>query len=204
MTKYYLTDNNLGCEQDINNYGSGFQRHFIYSLITIGNKYLSNPKISTKKEFSPQLSLLLFEEPEAFLHPPQQIKLAHDLKRLGEESNWQILCSTHSPSFVSRAVEDIISIIHFENNGGIVSTHQINKEQLDSLFVSNLKIIQIIEKYPESKNKLLDEDYSPEIDLIKYFMILNPDRASAFFSEIVLLVEGPSEVYLINKLLKKK
>ena len=204
MTKYCFIDNNLGCEQDINNYGSGFQRHFIYSLIRIGNKYLSNPKISTKKEFSPQLSLLLFEEPEAFLHPPQQIKLAHDLKRLGEESNWQILCSTHSPSFVSRAVEDVISIIHFENNGGIVSTHQINKEQLDSLFVSNLKIMQILEKFHKLDEDLVEEDSSPEINLIKYFMSLNPDRASAFFSEIVLLVEGPSEVYLINKLLEEE
>ncbi len=204
MTKYYLSDNNLACEQDIENYGSGFQRHFIYSLITIGNKYLSSPKNSTKKEFSPQLSLLLFEEPEAFLHPPQQIKLAHDLKKLGKKSTWQILCSTHSPSFVSRAVEDVPSIIHFDKNCGIVSTHQINKEQLGSLLDSNLKIIQILKKYPKSKEKLLDEDSSPEINLIKYFMTLNPDRASAFFSEIVLLVEGPSEVYLINKLLEEE
>jgi len=36
---------------------------------------------------------------------------------------------------------------------------------------------------------------------IKYFLCLNPDRASAFFSELVLLVEGPSEVNLINKLI---
>jgi len=79
MTKYYLIDNYLGCEQDIENYGSGFQRHFIYSLITSGNKYLIDHNSSEKKEFIPNLSLLLFEEPEAFLHPSQQIKLARDL-----------------------------------------------------------------------------------------------------------------------------
>ena len=202
MTKYCLRDTDLKCEQDIENYGSGFQRYFIYSLITSGNKYLSSPVIPQKKEFSPKLSLLLFEEPEAFLHPPQQVKLAHDLKMLGEREDWQILCSTHSPSFVSKAIEDIPSIIHLEKKSSKrVCTHQIESDQLEDLFISNLRIIEILDKYPDRKKELLEEDSSPEINLIKYFIILNPDRASALFSERVLLVEGPSEVNLINKLL---
>ncbi len=204
MTKYSLRDADLECDQDIENYGSGFQRFFIYSLISSGNKYLSSPVIPQKKEFSPKLSLLLFEEPEAFLHPPQQVKLAHDLKRLGKKEDWQILCSTHSPSFVSKAVEDIPSIIHLEKNSGLVNIYQIGNEQLENIFITNLKLIKILEKYPGPQKKLSEEDSSREINLIKYFMSLSPDRASAFFSELVLLVEGPSEVNLINKLFEEE
>jgi putative ATP-dependent endonuclease of the OLD family len=36
---------------------------------------------------------------------------------------------------------------------------------------------------------------------IKYFIWLNPDRASLFFAERVLMVEGESEKSLINKLI---
>ena len=69
--KYCFIDNNLGCEQDINNYGSVSTSLFIHSL---NRKQYLSAKISPKRIFI-QLSLLLFEE-RAFLHPPQQIKLA--------------------------------------------------------------------------------------------------------------------------------
>lgn len=200
MTKYYLIDNYLGCEQDIENYGSGFQRHFIYSLITSGNKYLIDHNSSEKKEFIPNLSLLLFEEPEAFLHPSQQIKLARDLMAMAINRDWQILCSTHSPNFVSKAVENIPSIIHFEKNNGI-TTHQISKGGWESICDSNNVIFDSTDKNSNPLDKLLEEDSSEEMNWIKYFLCLNPDRASAFFSELVLLVEGPSEVNLINKLI---
>ena len=40
-------------------FGSGFQRHFIYSLISIGPKYLSKKTTKKSKDFSPDLTLIL-------------------------------------------------------------------------------------------------------------------------------------------------
>lgn len=55
----------------INCFGQGMQRHLIYTLIRVGAKYIGK-KEEKKKEFSPDLTIVLFEEPEAFLHPTQQ------------------------------------------------------------------------------------------------------------------------------------
>ena len=38
------------------------------------------------------------------------------------------------------------------------------------------------------------------MEAVKHFLWLNPDRSSIFFANHVLLVEGPTEVALINKL----
>ena len=46
-----------------------------------------------------------------------------------------------------------------------------------------------------------DDDLKPEMEAVKYFLWLNSDRAGMFFSQNVLLVEGPSEIALINRLL---
>ncbi len=41
------------------------------------------------------------------------------------------------------------------------------------------------------------------MESVKYFLWLNPDRCSMFFANHVLIVEGPSEQALINKLLSE-
>jgi predicted ATP-dependent endonuclease of OLD family len=41
----------------------------------------------------------------------------------------------------------------------------------------------------------------PEMEAIKHFLWLNADRSTLFFAAFVLLVEGPTEVALINKLI---
>jgi predicted ATP-dependent endonuclease of OLD family len=45
------------------------------------------------------------------------------------------------------------------------------------------------------------DDLKPEMESVKYFLWLNPDRAGMLFAKHVLLVEGPSESALINRLL---
>ena len=102
MLGWDIRDNNLEKSQGVEYFGSGFQRHFIYSLIQLGAKYVPR-KVSKKvKDFTPSLNLVLFEEPEAFLHPPQQDELARNLIKVSEAEDWQVTCSTHSAYFVSR------------------------------------------------------------------------------------------------------
>lgn len=80
LIKHTFLDSTLGDEGvHIDNYGHGFQRSVIYELISLATKFKDEKK-SAKKEFSPTFNLILFEEPEAFLHPNQQENMAYQLR----------------------------------------------------------------------------------------------------------------------------
>lgn len=187
--------------QNIEYFGSGFQRHFIYSLIQLGASYIPGKPIKKTKDFTPSLNLILFEEPEAFLHPPQQEELSRNLIALSKTQDWQIISATHSSYFVSRNSGKIPSIIRLERIKGIVNSFQIRLEDWDKIVDANQTIKLIAEKYPRLKDKMQADDLKPEMESVRYFLWLNPDRASMFFANTVLLVEGPSENALIHRLL---
>ena len=185
--------------QSIDNYGSGFQRHFIYSMIRIGSQYVP-PKPSKKKtDFTPTLTLILFEEPEAFLHPPQQDILARSLMNLAKQEHSQVVCTTHSANFVSRKADNIPAIVRVERAGGGISIFQFSAEAWVEIVNSNQAFAEIVKKHP--KINIHSDDLKAEMEAVKHFLWLNTDRAGLFFANHVLLVEGPTEVALINKLL---
>lgn len=187
--------------QGVEYFGSGFQRHFIYSLIQMGARYVPQKVSKKAKDFTPSLNLVLFEEPEAFLHPPQQDDLARNLVKVSDADDWQVVCSTHSAHFVSRNAARIPAIIRTQRNDGIVSAFQVKEDVWQSIIDSNHAIQQVAAKYPKVQKAMQDDDLKPEMEAVKYFLWLNPDRAGMFFARQVLLVEGPSETALINKLL---
>jgi predicted ATP-dependent endonuclease of OLD family len=201
MLGWDIRDNHHEKPQGVEYFGSGFQRHFIYSLIQLGAKYVPQKVSKKTKDFSPSLNLVLFEEPEAFLHPPQQEDLARNLIAVSEAADWQIVCSTHSAHFVSRNAMRIPAIIRARRTDGVVSTFQIDKAQWDSVVDSNQAIQQVATKYPKVQRTMQADDLKPEMEAVKYFLWLNPDRAGMLFAQHVLLVEGPSETALINRLL---
>lgn len=184
-------------EMDIDRFGSGFQRFFIYSLVRLSAKYISRNSNSKSKDFQPDFTLVLFEEPEAFLHPEQQEELARELKRMGSTDNWQILCTTHSPHFVSRSMDDIPTLVRVQKDSGIVHVFQIDEDKLSEMFSSNVDYGSFFEGLPEKKRPK-DHDYN--LEALKYSMWISPERAALFFATNVLLVEGSSEVVFIAKL----
>lgn len=201
MLGWSIRDNHHERPQGVEYFGSGFQRHFIYSLIQLGAKYVPQ-KVSRKaKDFSPSLNLVLFEEPEAFLHPPQQEDLARNLIRVSHADDWQIVCTTHSAHFVSRNVSRIPAIIRARRNNGIVSIYQIDDARWSIIVDANRSIQQIAAKYSKVAKTMQADDLQPDMESVKYCLWLNPDRAGMLFAQHVLLVEGPSETALINRLL---
>ena len=196
-----LVDRVHGSPQEIEVYGSGFHRYFIYSLIRLGAQY-ARPKAKTKvKDFTPELTLVLFEEPEAYLHPPQQQELARSLRELAGGDAWQVVCATHSAHFVSRNATDIPGLIRLRRSNGEVRAYQIGESEWQSIIDANRQINELAKKYPKIAKKMQGEDVKADMEAVRYFIWLNPDRASAFFADHVLLVEGPTEVALINKLI---
>jgi len=188
----YLKDQIL----DSSSFGQGLQRHFIYTLIKLSAKYKEIPTKKDKKEFTPELTLILFEEPEAFLHPAQQEILNLSLKEISSTENQQVLISSHSPYFVSKNIDEIISVLKLFKNGPETIIYQINNNNLQLIFKENKELKHILGE--EVTGKDLD------LESIRYSLYLDPDRCCAFFSDIVLICEGLTEKALIDCLIKEK
>lgn len=203
---------------EINQYGQGFQRHIIYTLIKLSAQYVDK-KEPKKKEFSPNFTLILFEEPEAFLHPAQQEVLSASLSSLvkNEEEEVQILLSTHSPLFVSRRIEDLSSLIRLCKENGITSFSQISDVEEDTLFGDNTELGNFLntklsdasveekaKKEIRGLNDGSDDLLRLEQESMRYFLWLDSERCALFFADFVVVCEGPSEKLFIEYLIKNE
>jgi hypothetical protein len=99
LIRHTLTDSALNAEMEPAAFGHGLQRHLIFTRVRIAASYTAPKPPPDKKEFAPELELLLFEEPEAFLHPPHQDVLDTSLRQLAAQPGRQIIAASHSPRF---------------------------------------------------------------------------------------------------------
>lgn len=193
LLKPHIQDYKLnGQRVDISSFGQGLQRHLIYTLIKMSSQY-NAPSKSTKKDFNPDFTLLLFEEPEAFLHPSQQDVLFRSLKDLGSSPSQQVIISTHSSQFVGKSVVDLTSIVrlHRSNQNSVV--HQLTKSTMQEVLDNNLVAARI---FGEDQDPNFDEEVKMADEKLKYFLWLDSERSSLFFARHVLLYEGaPEKVY---------
>ena len=69
-------------------------------------------------------SVLLIDEPEAFLHPSLASKLAQEIARAALSTDKRIFISTHSPQFVMGCIQSgaPVNIIRLTYRGGIATT----------------------------------------------------------------------------------
>jgi len=216
LVSHFIKDGFLNDEEvKIDSFGQGLQRHLIYSLIKLSTKYNDVVK-KTKKEFSPDYTLILFEEPEAFLHPSQQEKMNLSLRSLAESEGQQILITTHSPIFVSKNTEDLSSLVKIKRDGES-KVFQIDKVMINDLLDQNSGMFQFfLDKLNSDsvtndlKNKirskkLANENDDLEIKLeeesFKYFLWVDSERASLFFARHVIICEGATEKIFLDYLL---
>lgn len=182
-------------------YGHGFQRYLIFTLIKLSTELksaYSPSRPAKKKEFSPSFTWLLFEEPEAFLHPSQIAVLSSTLRDFASESTHQVLISTHNPIFLSRNIQDLTAFARLTREGAKSRIKQVSASDLKRIFSKNQDEVQNW-NLPVSQ-----EDLDVEMESIKYALWLDERRASGFFANKILLVEGPTEVALFNYLIQEK
>ena len=216
LVSHYVIDKNLDKEIDVKCLGQGLQRHLIYTLLKLSSQYTEN-KTYEKKEFSPELTLILFEEPEAFLHPGQQEFLNISLEELSSEKGQQIIIPTHSPIFVSKNIAVISNLVKLKRKNGITNVFQVSEDTLKTIIEKNNELVQLFQSKlndpsisksikVEIKKRLGDTDNTirMEEESIRYMLWLDSERCSAFFSDIVLICEGATEKVLIDYLIKNK
>lgn len=201
----------------LDRYGHGFQRSFLYELIKLAPTF-AEVKKSEKKEFDPDFTLILFEEPEAFLHPAQQENMAYHLRRLGAGEGQQVIVTSHSPIFVGKVADDLCQIVRIRRENGVSTLGQIERSKVADVIGAGLDFKKCIEAYvsdqaiPDDQKgeakKLLadaqpDEELAHQEERFRYQLWLDSDRSSMFFADRVLLVEGATEKALFGWLLAR-
>ncbi|MDP4300029.1 ATP-dependent nuclease [Leptothrix discophora] len=199
---------------DLDRYGHGFQRSVIYELIRLAPTFKDEKK-ADKKEFNPTFSLVLFEEPEAFLHPSQQESMAYHLRRLGAEPGQQVIITTHSTTFAGKAAEHIGQLVRIQRSNGSSQAFQPRGGQIKDLFDRGGELMVALQafiddpKIPDNTKKRARDMMAapPEAHIaeqeerFRFQLWLDGERASLFFADRVLLVEGATERALFNYLL---
>lgn len=218
LVKHAFADAMLGDTAfALDRFGHGFQRSFLYELIKLAPTFADTKK-SEKKEFDPDLTLILFEEPEAFLHPAQQENMAYHLRRLGGGDGQQVMITSHSPIFVSKVADDLCQIVRARREGGITVLGQISRSVAKDVFAEGLAFKKCLEVFVsdasipeqqkgEAKKLLVDAQSDDEIaaqeERFRYQLWLDSERAAMFFADRVLLVEGATEKVLFGWLLAR-
>lgn len=149
-------------------HGHGVIRQALFNFLA----FLKKTSQQTTKDY-----ILLFEEPELYLHPKVAFKLRESLYFLVEESPYQILCSTHSPLMIDIS----------KKHSSLVRVTKDEKENTRTFQVG----CTIFQK---------DDDRKKQVQMINRF---NPHVCESFYADKVLLVEGDTETIVFSDLLKR-
>ncbi|MBW2309947.1 MAG: AAA family ATPase [Deltaproteobacteria bacterium] len=214
LLTHWIEDERLdNSKLNVLSFGQGLQRHLIFTLIRLASKYQPRP-LPKKKEFRPDFLLILFEEPEAFLHPAQQENLRLSLKTLSDQNETQVICTTHSAQFVSKNSEELTGIIKLNRPEYDTKCFQLSEEDIRILNEENSELYKCFcelladSNTPDDlKREIRRKHLGDEIlDIIKkafeesfkYFLYLDSERSSLFFANHVLICEGASEKKFID------
>lgn len=170
-----LIDRNTEDEEQPHMLGSGAQRSILNSLMMLWAKAAAKKSVSEKKKFNSNMTIILYEEPEALLHYDQERKLIKYLEEISKEEDRQVIATTHSPNFISTKKNALSNIVKFSKDMQTSSVHQATNEYLQDL---------------ESTQERFD-----------FALWLNPDRNTLFFVDHVILTEGSTDKVFLNYLI---
>jgi len=182
-----------GFEGSVQNKGHGLQRALILTLL----ERLSN--ISALEEIgeenrTKQLridTILAIEEPEIYLYPARSRYLSNLLSKLtkdGNKSSTQIFYTTHSPYFVGMDRFNNIRVCR-KKAAKVAASTFVSFYNLESASKRLEKVCGKRESLPNSQ----------EIFRIRSAPIMNTTVNEGFFSDLIVLVEGPTDAVVIWK-----
>lgn len=183
-----------GTRRPLETQGSGVQRALIAALIQAAAKIRAT---SEKNAFR----WVLFEEPEAFLHPAQVTRLTHDLRELVRSGNTAVTISTHDPTMLAAAEASPEGIVRVQR-----PVHQINAVSPTPERVNaTLADIHIRSAYAVGSRSCFKRPRltTAEEERQRVLYDLDARRASAFFADRVIVVEGPSDLLFFDWLARQ-
>ncbi|WP_452219286.1 ATP-dependent nuclease [Lacinutrix undariae] len=153
--------------------GHGAVRSAIFSLLLMKDIAEEFERVKNRKDY-----IVLFEEPELFLHPKLMKQLRSLIYKVSEaESPYQVLCASHSPQMIDITKEKS-SLVRMVKNYSGTMFYQINDE-----FLKESKEIKTKEQLKQEMNELLR---------------FNPFLCESFYADEVILVEGATEEIIVR------
>ncbi|MDW2995994.1 MAG: AAA family ATPase [Alphaproteobacteria bacterium] len=102
---------------DLTVLSTGTQRRVIAGLIKI------NAQLN-EMLYGIHPTVLLYEEPEAYMHPNAIADLAYDLRGFARIPNQQVIATTHSGHLVAEDIMDMCGLIRVDKQNGLTRIHQ--------------------------------------------------------------------------------
>jgi len=178
-----VSDSNLTVKMDgvssslLENQGHGVRRSVLWSALQILT-HESHTRDKIKKAKGKPVAvdkkqyILLIDEPESFLHPPVIRGAREALYNFAAQNeNWQVMATTHSPIFIDLSKKHT-TIIRIEKDKSLNKT--ISTDELS---------------FSDEENESM-----------KMIRLCNPMVNEFFFYDNIILVEGPTEKIVINKI----
>lgn len=162
----FLIDEEL--ETSLQYQGSGVQRALAFAMLE------SNAATEAQVDGAQRTTIVLYEEPELYIHPHLMRRLRDTLQTRSGSPLWQVICSTHSPFLIDLAnrPESIKLIKRANNNRRIVS-------QLPS---------ELFEQSAEYDEKVM----------LRAVLDFHPSVCESLFAKRVVVVEGDTEVAVFS------
>jgi len=153
--------------------GHGAVRSAIFSLLLMKDVAEEFQRVENRKDY-----IVLFEEPELFLHPKLMKQLRTLIYKVSEtDTPYQVLCASHSPQMIDITKEKSSLVRMVKHNDG-TRLFQINDEFLK-----------------DSKEIKTKEDLKQEMNEVLRF---NPFICESFYADEVVLIEGPTEEIILR------
>ncbi|MFL1669798.1 MULTISPECIES: ATP-dependent endonuclease [Bacillus cereus group] len=162
-----VTDRDVAEEMyDLKKNGHGVMRQAFFSFLST----LGTDLEKTRKEY-----LILFEEPELYLHPEAIFSLREQLYKLAQDSPFQVLCATHSPLMIDTS-----------------KPH-----------ASLVRLTKDTEKNTRTYQVKFDVYEGDEKNFLQMINRFNPHICECFFADEVVLVEGDTEAVIYRDLISR-
>ncbi|MBA6293806.1 ATP-dependent endonuclease [Colwellia sp. MB3u-70] len=170
----FLIDEEI--ETSLQYQGSGVQRALAFAMLE------ANAEVESEVAGEQRTVIVLYEEPELYIHPHLMRRLKNTLQTRSDSPKWQVICSTHSPFLINLAdkPESLKLIKRDAGNRRVV--HQVSSE--------------IFEK---------TDDYDERVRL-RATLDFHPTVCESLFAKRVVIVEGDTEVAvfrMVGELAKK-
>ena len=162
-----VTDKGLLDEiYDLKNNGHGVMRQAFFSFLSTLGADLDQKR----KEY-----LILFEEPELYLHPEAVFSLRRQLYKLAKDSPFQVLCATHSSLMIDTSKPHSSLVRLVKDNEKNTKTYQVKFDLFEG---EDKSFLQMINRF-------------------------NPHICECFFCDEVILVEGDTEAIIYRDLIER-
>ncbi len=156
-----------------NQIGHGAIRSAIFSLLLMKDVAEEFERVDDRKDY-----IVLFEEPELFLHPKLMKQLRSLIYQVSDTNTpYQVLCASHSPQMIDITKEKS-SLVRMVKKDGNAELFQINDQ-----FLKDSKGIKSKIELKEEMNELLR---------------FNPFLCESFYADEVILVEGATEEIILR------